>query len=606
MQAKDVSSQLAQRAEDVARKLYPDGKKQGSEWCVGNVHGDGGKSLKIHLRGTKAGVWSDFATGEGGDLLDLWAMKHGISISQALRETCEYLGIKAQKFEGHKAKTFAKPKTQKVNLLPQISTVLAYLTQERRLTQETINAYKISQTGDDIMIPYIREDEIVFMKYLSLERPNGKKKVRVDANCEPCLFGWHMIPPKARTITLCEGEIDAMSLHQFGIAALSVPFGAGTGSKHEWIEYEFDRLSAFDEIFICMDTDAEGQKAAKEIIERLGSHRCRLVELPMKDPNECLTNGFDRELIQVYFDEAKSFDPEELKRISHFEEATLNELYPVDGIVLGYEPPFDKAKDKILFRPAELSVWSGINGHGKSQFLGQVMLGMMNQGARICIASLELKASKLIARLIRQATGMNEPAVGYAKEVIAHYNDNLWLFNLLGNAKSARLLDVFKYARQRYGVDVFVIDSFMMLDIAEDDYKAQKAFIEKLCEFKNTHDCHIHLVVHPRKGADESGVPSKLDFKGTGAISDLADNCFTVWRNKAKENVISKQAQGYPITDKEMESLRKPDSMWFCDKQRHGDWEGTLGFWFHAPSYQYLPGEGMKPRPFVKYSCLNN
>jgi len=114
------------------------------------------------------------------------------------------------------------------------------------------------------------------------------------------------------------------------------------------------------------------------------------------------------------------------------------------------------------------------NGHGKSQFLGQIMLGIMNQGGKICMASLELKPSKLIARLMKQASAMNLPSKDYIRTIISRYNDNLWLFNLIGNAKSDRLLEVFKYARQRYGIDVFVIDSFMMLDIAEDDYNAQR------------------------------------------------------------------------------------------------------------------------------------
>ncbi len=606
MQAKDVSQQLAHRAEDIARRLYPDGKRHGSEWCVGNLSGDAGDSLKIHLKGNKAGVWCDFATGEGGDLLDLWAKKNNLSIGQALKEACEHLGIKKQHFEFHKPKKFDKPKKQKFNLLPQVSTVVKYLTEERHLSIETINAFNVSQTGQDIVLPYIREGETIFIKYINLERKEGKKVVRVEANCEPCLFGWHMIPKASRQVTICEGEIDAMSLYQLGIPALSVPFGAGSGKKHEWFEYEYDRLSIFDEIYICMDNDSEGEIATREIIGRLGAHRCRMVELPMKDPNECLQEGFNAELMSSYFKEARTLDPEELKQLGFFYDVTLNEMYPLDGVIAGYESPWDKSRNKILFRPSELSVWSGINGHGKSQFLGQIMLGLMNQGAKICMASLELKPSKLIARLVKQASAMRDPSPDYLRAVIDRYNDQMWLFNLLGNAKSGRLLEVFKYARQRYGVDVFVIDSFMMMDIAEDDYKAQKAFIEKLCEFKNQYDCHVHIVVHPRKGADETTAPNKMDYKGTGAISDLSDNCFSVWRNKAKEKAAHKQQQNIMLSEKEMETLKKPDCLWFCDKQRHGDWEGGLAFWFDLPSYQYLESEGRKPKPFVKYSCLEN
>jgi twinkle protein len=55
MTAKNVAQQLAQRAEDVCMYLLPNGKKAGHEWCIGNLYGDVGDSLKIHLTGMKAG-----------------------------------------------------------------------------------------------------------------------------------------------------------------------------------------------------------------------------------------------------------------------------------------------------------------------------------------------------------------------------------------------------------------------------------------------------------------------------------------------------------------------------------------------------------------------
>src|SRR3990167_10876647 len=111
----------------------------------------------------------------------------------------------------------------------------------------------------------------------------------------------------------------------------------------------------------------------------------------------------------------------------------------------------------------------------------------------------------------------------------------------------------------------------MKLDIAEDDYKSQKQIIEILCDFKNQHNCHIHLIVHPRKGSDEDHIPGKLDYKGTGAISDMADNCFTVWRNKKKEDLIRQQLSGRALTPDQIEKLNGSDCVWCCDKQRNGD-----------------------------------
>ncbi len=41
-----------------------------------------------------------------------------------------------------------------------------------------------------------------------------------------------------------------MTLSQYGISALSLPFGGGARDKHRWLEWEFDRLSIFDTLSI--------------------------------------------------------------------------------------------------------------------------------------------------------------------------------------------------------------------------------------------------------------------------------------------------------------------------------------------------------------------
>ena len=71
MTAADVARALAERLEALVRELLPDGRREGHEWLVGNVHGERGSSLGVHLSGPKTGVWCDFATGESGDALDL-------------------------------------------------------------------------------------------------------------------------------------------------------------------------------------------------------------------------------------------------------------------------------------------------------------------------------------------------------------------------------------------------------------------------------------------------------------------------------------------------------------------------------------------------------
>lgn len=604
MTANQCARLLAQRAESVCKHLYPTGRKAGNEWCIGNVQGEEGNSLKIHLTGEKAGVWCDFAGDAKGDLLNLWSIKRNVDLVKAIKEACLWMGIGSPQFEPYRSFGYRKPEHFKVSATKTASPVFSYLTGVRKLLPDTLTAFQVGEDNRTIVLPYMQDGEILQVKYINIDRGDkGKKVAWTEKDCQPCLFGWQAVPSDVRTITLAEGEIDAMTLYQYGFPALSVPFGAGKGAKHKWLEYEFDRLAIFDEIFLCFDDDKEGHEAVADLVTRLGRHRCRIVKLPYKDPNECLQNGISYEQMAQYFAEASTLDPSELKQASILVEKVIEEFYPPEGSIIGYNPPWQKAIGKILFRPAELSIWTGINGHGKSQLIGQVMLSMMQQGARICVASLELRPQKLLMRLTRQAGGVDRPANGYIEAIHQWYNDKLWIFDLLGTAKSDRLLEVFLYARQKYGVDVFIIDSFLKLDIAEDDYKAQKIFVERLCDFKNEHNCQVHLIVHPRKSADETHSPGKLDIKGSGAVSDLADNCFSVWRNKTKEEAKQKQANGFALNQNDQNALKIADCYWSCDKNRNGDHEGRFGLWFHPRSFQYLNHESQQPIQYVTYSC---
>ena len=69
----EVSRMLAAQIQSLCLELLPHGKKASHEWMIGSPAGEPGNSMAVHLTGAKAGVWQDFAAGEGGDALDLVA-----------------------------------------------------------------------------------------------------------------------------------------------------------------------------------------------------------------------------------------------------------------------------------------------------------------------------------------------------------------------------------------------------------------------------------------------------------------------------------------------------------------------------------------------------
>lgn len=596
MDAGAIKRKLADRADSVATYLLPSGQRQGREWCVGSVSGEPGQSLKVCIAGNKAGVWSDFATGAGGDLLDLWRLVRGNSLPETLEEVRAWLGLHRPEKMPQRAKSFRKPPKPDGLSKPK-NEVMDYL-HGRRLTEKSINIYGVAEVstrgkepGPWIVFPFLRHDEPVFIKYLHLERDGGKKRVRAEADCEPILFGMQVVPENQRFLAITEGEIDAMSLYEYGIPAVSVPFGGGTGAKHAWIDQCWEWLERFSEIFICMDNDAEGQSAAKDIAHRLGLHRCRVVTVPRKDANECLQAGISKEEILACFQEADSFDPEELKSAAVYVEAVIDRIHPKGGKRPGIDLPWRKTQGRLRLHDGEVSIWTGINGHGKSLMVGQAMLAAARQSYACCVASMEMHPEKTLGRMVQQWVKAQVPTPDQIRLALDQMKDSVWIFDLQGTAKRERLLEVIDFAFRRYGIRQFVIDSLSKCGIAEDDYRGQKDYIDQLGDFAKSTGSHVHLVAHARKGADEYSPPGKMDVKGTGALTDMVDNVLCVHRNKAKERDLAILDNGGTIKGKSRaDILKEYDAFLCCDKHREdgADAEGMYGLYFDRKALLYV------------------
>ncbi len=90
--SREIAAALAARAVDVCRLYLSDGARSGAYWQAGDVTGVAGRSLCVHLSGSRAGRWRDAATGNRGDLLDLIRLNgNNESFGPALREARAFL-----------------------------------------------------------------------------------------------------------------------------------------------------------------------------------------------------------------------------------------------------------------------------------------------------------------------------------------------------------------------------------------------------------------------------------------------------------------------------------------------------------------------------------
>ncbi len=97
--AAKLAHRLAGQAEAVCRHYLSNGRRQGRYWLVGDVHNTPGRSLYVRLRGAEsgpnaAGKWTDAATGEHGDLLDLIGLHCGFNhLRDVLDEARHFLSL---------------------------------------------------------------------------------------------------------------------------------------------------------------------------------------------------------------------------------------------------------------------------------------------------------------------------------------------------------------------------------------------------------------------------------------------------------------------------------------------------------------------------------
>jgi twinkle protein len=589
-----IKRMLADRAPEVAAMLLPGGRKEAHEWRVGSTSGERGQSLGVHLSGAKAGIWSDFNSGEGGDLLDLWVAVRGGTLSEAIDAARSYLGVTRPQPYRDPRPLYTRP--ARPRCVAPVARVLDYLKEVRNIPREIIEKYQIGEDGAKIIFPFkLPSGELAMAK--ARDAVDGAKPIPTAANCEPILFGWQAISENERRLFITEGEIDALSLAAYGYPAMSVPFGGGGKGKQNWIENEFERLERFEKIYIATDMDEPGEQAAAEIASRLGRHRCYRVILPRKDANLCLMEGVSENDIEHCVASAQSLDPEGLRRAASYEEGVVRLFYPALGTPVGYSVPYSGLYAKVLFRPAEVTLWSGDTGSGKSQIILDCIPSWVRDGSRICLASLEMRPEQSLKRLVKQTGGVDRPTQEYLHTLLTWLDSGLLIYDKVGKSTIDALIEVFDYARAKYGCDQFVIDSFMRLGIAGDDYNAQESAMFKLVNWAVESGVHLHLVAHSRKGNKDRGVPEASDIKGAMEIGANAFNIITIFRNrKIEDEACAGDANRRP------EMTDEPGVTLNVAKQRNGDFEGKANLYFNTKTYQYFSVSDNRrfPRSYVE------
>jgi len=444
---------------------------------------------------------------------------------------------------------------------------------KRGISKNTVDHFRIGKYQNQIAFKFYENGVFKNCKYRDMK----EKKFHQEKNAAPVLYNRDNVPEESEELIICEGEIDALTWHQYGFHSV-VSINSGANDKR-WIEYNFKWLERFKKIFLSMDMDEAGRKEVEEISNRLGAWRVYDIELPYKDCNECLQNKVDKETITNALLNAKGFDREEIVCAVEYKELIIKNMLEPEkdyGRKTGIELLDNKLKG---WRGGEITVWTGRNGSGKTTAIMEVLiLDIINEAKKGnllpgCLGSFEMRPEVLLSwgtlqlqylnGHIRNPDGITRLEI---EKLIESIFWQMYVINIKDVISEDMLFDLYEFAAQKYGCKVFILDSLMRVRLKnkKDKYEGQAHFMDRLARFADKFDCHVHLVVHPRKGEKDTDAPDSSAVKGAGEITDIAHNVISIYR--LSDDQVEKIANELNIS-----KSNAPTSLWHLHKNRmHG------------------------------------
>ncbi len=276
-------------------------------------------------------------------------------------------------------------------------------------------------------------------------------------------------------------------------------------------------------------------------------------------------------------DNFKTEDTENIKSVDHYRQALIEHRNAPQG-ERGLKLPWQKTHDFFRVRGGELTIWSGVEGNGKSAFLNMVNLAIAAQGQTSCICSFEMQPIETLERMLCQWVGNPEPSDEYVARFFDSHVGSIFLYDKTGSITPHRVINIAKYCAVELKLQHIFIDSLMKCGINSKNLEEGEMLLNELQNVAKDYGIHVHIVMHQKKGGDHGREQDQI--RGSGMFSDIADN---IWFVRMDEKKAEKKTlpEGHELALTEEEDKTKPDFIATLAKQRHSRVivPRKFGFW---------------------------
>ena len=428
---------------------------------------------------------------------------------------------------------------------------------QRGIDLEIVTRNKITVEKGALAFPYMYEGEVVMVKYRA-----PKKKFWVTKNPRKVFYNADTIygEENAKVITVCEGEMDCLALQCVGVSAVSVPCGAPAinATSFSDIDESFRNsgqiFDGIEKIILATDADAPGRKLEEELARRFGKERCWRVVWPdgCKDANQVLMEHGKDMLIEC-IDNAQPYPVDGIYNVMGFRDKLMN-LYE-HGLPKSYSTGSFALDHYYTVMPGELTVITGIPGHGKSSFVEWLMINLIkehkfrfglftpeHEPVETHIARLaELIDGKPFSKDVPENLRMSQEGIDQAVELLEEHCHYVIPDAL--NRKIDDILDLAKVLVAREGIKGLIVDPWneiSMDEMGNSETHFIREALGKLRRFARSHQVAIWIVAHPAKQYKDKATgaykpPNLYDISGSSRWRDMCDNGICIFRKAENE-----------------------------------------------------------------------
>jgi|TARA_R110002096_G_scaffold244158_1_gene436395 twinkle protein len=417
---------------------------------------------------------------------------------------------------------------------------------KRGLTKATVEkwGYQVGEfKGKKVQIANYKKDGHVVAQKLRF--PN-KDFLFIGETKEAGLYGKHLWE-KGKMITICEGELDALSVSQAQgnkWPVVSIPTGAAGARKA--LQNDLEYLENFETVVLMFDQDDAGQKAVDDCVQLFSPGKCKIASLPLNDPNEMIQASRGSEIISAIWN-AKSYRPDGI-----IDAKDLWDLVSINQEVDSMPYPFNGLNNMTQgIRKGEIVTITAGSGVGKSQVCREIAYSLMLRDQKVGYLALEENTKRTALGFI--GLYLNKPihlqSVEHTAEELKDGFDNvlgtgnLFLYDHWGSMEINHLFNKIRYLVKGVGCSYIVLDhlTIILSGLEGGDERRMLDFVmTKLRSLVEELQCSLILVSHLRRPSGdkghEEGVRTSLNqLRGSHGIAQLSDIVIGCERNQQDE-----------------------------------------------------------------------